>query len=71
MRSVETQFRRRSDLVDVLAAGAGRQFELELVTQDTQILRGLGANKPTKTIVRYRRRELAPAEPELAAAAGG
>ena len=46
-----------------------RQFELELVTQDTQILRGLGANKPTKTIVRYRRRELAPAEPELAAAA--
>ncbi|MCA9954601.1 MAG: cytochrome P450 [Anaerolineales bacterium] len=47
-----------------------RQFELELVTQDTQIQRGLGANKPTKTIVRYRRREPAQAKPELAAAAG-
>ena len=46
-----------------------RQFEIELVTQDTKILRGLGANKPTKTIVRYRRREPALAEPVLAAVA--
>lgn len=34
-----------------------RQFELELVTQDTKILRGLGANRPTPTVIRYRRRE--------------
>lgn len=47
-----------------------RQFELELVTQGTKIQRGLGANKPTKTIIRYRRREPALAEPDLAAAAG-
>lgn len=54
----------------VITALMLRQFELELVTQDTQILRGLGANKPTETIVRYRRREPASVEPELAAAAG-
>ena len=54
----------------VITALMLRQFELELVTQDTKILRGLGANKPTKTIVRYRRRELAPVEPELATVAG-
>ncbi|MCB8976179.1 MAG: cytochrome P450 [Ardenticatenaceae bacterium] len=54
----------------VITALMLRQFELELVTQDTKILRGLGANKPTKTIVRYQRRELAPVEAELATVAG-
>ena len=36
-----------------------RQFDLELVTQNTEILRGLGANRPTPTVIRYRRRETA------------
>ena len=30
MRRVKAQFRRGGDLVDILAARAGRQFELEL-----------------------------------------
>jgi len=45
-----------------------RQFELELVTQDTQILRGLGANRPTPTVIRYRRRETAVPVTALATA---
>jgi len=55
----------------VITALMLRQFELELVTQDTQILRGLGANKPTKTVVRYRRREPAWEESLLASAIPG
>lgn len=33
-----------------------QQFELELVTQDPQILYGVGATRPTSTIIRYHRR---------------
>ncbi|MCO5182708.1 MAG: cytochrome P450 [Anaerolineae bacterium] len=33
-----------------------REFDLELVTQDTTIVRGLGANHPSPTVVRYRRK---------------
>lgn len=55
----------------VITALMLRQFELELVTQETKILRGLGANKPTKTVIRYRRREPAPEESLLATAIPG
>lgn len=50
----------------IITALTLRQFELELVTEKTEIQRGLGANRPTQTIIRYWRREPALAEPELA-----
>lgn len=43
----------------VITALILREYVLELVTPETDILRGLGANRPTPTIVRYRRRETA------------
>lgn len=32
------------------------QYDIELLTKETGILRGLGANRPTKTMIRYRRK---------------
>lgn len=43
-----------------------RQFELELLTPDPEIERGLGASRPTKTMIRYRRRLLTGPEAEEA-----
>lgn len=43
----------------IITALLFRQFELELLTQEVEIQRGLGANRPTKTMIRYRRRETA------------
>jgi sterol 14-demethylase len=37
-----------------------REFELELVTQKPQIERGLGASRPSETVIRYQRRTVAP-----------
>ncbi|MEM7118996.1 MAG: cytochrome P450, partial [Chloroflexota bacterium] len=34
-----------------------QQFDVELVTENPQILIGVGANRPTETIIRYRRKE--------------
>lgn len=55
----------------VITALLFRQFEVELVTPETGIERGLGASRPTKTIIRYRRREPALVEPQLATAGQG
>ena len=58
--------------IAVITALLLQQFELELVTRDTGIARGVGANKPTPTIVRYRRKQAAmsPAARAEATAAG-
>ncbi len=45
--------------IAVITALLLQQFELELVTLKPRILRGTGASKPERTIVRYRRRPLA------------
>lgn len=37
-----------------------REFDLDLVTKYISIERGLGASRPTKTIIRYRRKEGVP-----------
>ena len=55
----------------VIAALLLRQFELELLTPEPQIERGLGANRPEATHIAYRRKVVdAAAGPEPAAAAG-
>ncbi|MAU01596.1 MAG: hypothetical protein CL608_31035 [Anaerolineaceae bacterium] len=54
----------------IITALLFREFELELVTKDTQIERGLGASRPTETIIRYRRRKTAFAAPEVGALDG-
>ena len=38
-----------------------REYELELVTPKPQIERGLGASRPSETVIRYQRRTVAPA----------
>ncbi|MEM7801399.1 MAG: cytochrome P450, partial [Chloroflexota bacterium] len=40
----------------VIATLLFQQFHLELITDDTRILTGMGAARPTPTILRYRRR---------------
>lgn len=40
----------------IITALLFQQFELELVTQDTEVLYGLGAARPKPTTVRYRRK---------------
>ena len=40
----------------VITALLCQQFDLELVTKEPGIERGLGANRPAQTIVRYRRK---------------
>ena len=45
----------------IITALLFREFELELVTQKPQIERGLGASRPSETVIRYRRRTVAPA----------
>lgn len=42
--------------ISMITALLFQQFEVELVTPNPQIERGLGANKPTETWLRYRRR---------------
>ena len=42
--------------MSVITALLWQQFEVELVTQDTHVAQGMGANRPSATIVRYRRR---------------
>jgi len=42
----------------LIAAYLLRHFELELETLDTKVRRDLGANRPTPTIVRFKRRKL-------------
>ncbi len=55
----------------VITALLYQQFDLELVTEETGIERSLGANRPTKTIVRYRRKPLDQlVSPTPAASAG-
>ncbi len=49
-----------------------QQFELELVTRQPHVVRGMGANKVSPTMIRYRRRPGAPrVETAPAAAAAG
>jgi sterol 14-demethylase len=50
----------------VITALLFRQFDLELVTRHPQVERGLGASRPDRTVVRYRRK---PASELLAQAA--
>jgi sterol 14-demethylase len=50
----------------VITALLFRQFDLELVTRHPQVQRGLGASRPDRTVVRYRRK---PASEMLAQAA--
>lgn len=45
-----------------------QQFDIELVTQDTQILTGLGANRATETIIRYQRKTIADKQAQLTSA---
>jgi sterol 14-demethylase len=40
----------------IITALLFQQFDLELVTQDTQVIMGMGANRPSPTIIRYRRK---------------
>jgi len=57
--------------IAVITALLLQQFELELITRDPGIARGVGANKPMTAIVRYRRKQLtAPAERAETTAAG-
>jgi sterol 14alpha-demethylase len=42
--------------MSVITAMLWQQMELQLVTQDTHVVMGMGANRPSSTIVRYRRR---------------
>jgi len=42
--------------IAVITALLLRQFELELVTKDPRVSHGVGAAKPSPTVVRYRRR---------------
>lgn len=51
----------------VITALLWQQFDLELVTQDTHVQSGMGANRPSATVVRYRRR--AQGQPATAAVA--
>lgn len=37
-----------------------QQFDLELVTKDTRVITGMGANRPSPTIIRYRRKDTSP-----------
>ncbi|MCB0036606.1 MAG: cytochrome P450 [Anaerolineales bacterium] len=52
----------------VIIALMFQQFEVELVTEDPQILTGIGANRATETIIRYRRKTVADKQVELASA---
>lgn len=57
----------------VIAALLLQQYELELVTPNPGIQRGLGANRPQPTVIRYRRRAeraVGVVQQEAAAAAG-
>lgn len=57
--------------ISVITALLLQQFELELLTRDPGIVRGVGANKPEPAFVRYRRRAQAtPVVPAEATAAG-
>jgi sterol 14-demethylase len=40
----------------IITALLFQQFDVELVTQHPQVQHGLGANRPSKTVVRYRRK---------------
>lgn len=55
----------------VITALVFQQFNLELVTRDTHVVTGLGANRPSRTILRYRRKQPAvhPAHSDQAVAA--
>ena len=55
----------------MIAALLFQQFDLELLTKEPQPTYELGASRPSKTIVRYRRRpNIAPGDTEQQAAAG-
>jgi len=41
----------------IITALLFREFDLELLTPDPQVVRGTGANHPAKTLVRYRRKK--------------
>ena len=43
--------------IAVITALLLQQFELDLITRDPGIARGVGANKPLPTIARYRRKQ--------------
>ncbi|MCA9992886.1 MAG: cytochrome P450, partial [Anaerolineales bacterium] len=45
----------------IITALLFQQYDLTLVTTNPGINRGLGASRPEKTIIRYRRKALAPA----------
>src|SRR5690606_28904122 len=55
----------------VITALIFQQFDLDLVTRDTRVITGLGANRPSRTILRYRRKQPAahPAHSDQAVAA--
>ena len=56
--------------IAVITALLLQQFDLELLTRDPGIVRGVGANKPEPAIVRYRRKPQATPVAQGAAAAG-
>jgi sterol 14-demethylase len=45
--------------ISVITALLVRQFDLELASPDPTVARGAGANRPTPTVIRYRRRAAA------------
>lgn len=48
-----------------------QQFDLELVTRKPEVARGTGANRPTPTIIRYRRKPLVARQGETTQAEAG
>jgi sterol 14-demethylase len=54
--------------ITVITALLLQQFELELATRHPRVVRGMGANKASPTIVRYRRRPHMPRVESVAAA---
>jgi sterol 14-demethylase len=54
--------------ITVITALLLQQFELELATQHPHVVRGMGANKASPTMIRYRRRPHVPRVESMAAA---
>jgi sterol 14-demethylase len=57
--------------IAVITALLLQQFELKLVTRDPGIARGVGANKPMPTLIRYRRKQPGELAAQAASAAAG
>lgn len=55
----------------IIAALFFQQFEAELVTKNPAVQHGLGASRPGKTVVRYRRKAVTAVDYEAVSLAGG